>query len=387
MNWKKVLLVTLALLLVLGLVACGGDKDEAADTSEAPAAAEGLKIAIVTSPSGVDDGSFNQNNYEGIQAFIAAHPGATVTDVRETDPDKAIPAVEAIVADYDVIVTPGFQFAGITEIAQANPEKYFILVDAFPANPEDPFGDPVEVENIYAMQFAEQESGFFAGIAAAMETKSGKVAFIGGMAYPAVVNYHLGFECGVNYANKHLGAKAELVNIKSYAGEDVFGNNVGGNYVGAFDDEATGKKVGEDLLAKGADILFVAAGGSGNGAFTAAKEAEGAFVIGCDTDQYDLGADGDRNVVLTSVLKVMDINVERQLNAIEGGSFKGGNYTLKADTDSTGYVSEPGRQQLSDAVLDALAAAFGEVKSGAIVPVSNVGMAFNGESVTDFPGL
>ena len=372
MNWKKVLLLVLAVLLVVALVGCKGDDaatdDTATTTEEAP---KGLKIAIVTSPSGVDDGSFNQNNYEGIQAFLASPAGAgsTVTPIRETDPAKAIETVESIVGDYDVIVTPGFQFSGITDIAKANPDKYFILVDAFPANPEDPYGDPVVVDNIYAMQFAEQESGFFAGVAAALESKAGKVAFIGGMAYPAVVNYQLGFESGVNYANKNFGTNATMINIPGFAGTDVFDKNVGGNYVGDFADEPGGKKVAEALLAEGADVLFVAAGGSGNGAFAAVKEFDGdAKVIGCDVNQFADGADGDANIVLTSGLKVMDINVERQLNAIVDGTFKGGNYLLQADTGSTGFVYEDEQHQLSPETLEKLHEVFEKIKSGAIVP-------------------
>ena len=123
------------------------------------------------------------------------------------------------------------------------------------------------------MTFAEQESGFYAGVAAALETQSNKVAVVNGIAYPSNVNYQYGFESGVNYANKNLGTSAEVVEIASYAGTDVTGANVGGNYVGTFADEATGKVVGNALINEGCDILFVAAGGSGNGVFTAAKEA------------------------------------------------------------------------------------------------------------------
>jgi basic membrane protein A len=393
-DWMKWLWLIPALALLLGgWWWLARDKDDTVvdDTPVIEAdvddtASEGLKIAIVTSPSGVDDGSFNQNNYEGIQAFLstAAGAGSTVNAIRETDPAKAISTVEDIVGDYDVIVTPGFQFSGITDIAKANPDKYFILVDAFPADPEDPYGDPVVVDNIYAMQFAEQESGFFAGVAAALETQTGKVAFIGGMAYPAVVNYQLGFESGVNYANKNLDADAEMINIAGFAGTDVFDNNVGGNYVGDFADEPGGKKVAEALLAEGADVLFVAAGGSGNGAFAAVKEFSGdAWVIGCDVDQFADGADGENNIVLTSGLKVMDINVERQLNAIVNGTFAGGNYLLQADTDSTGFVYEDGRHQLSEETLEKVKAAFADIKAGTIVPAGQ----FTEFGSDDFVGL
>ena len=383
---KKILVLTLVLAMVLGLAACGS-KTPASDTNVPEAsgsAATGLKIAIVTSPSGVDDGSFNQNNYEGIQSFIESHPDATVTPIQETDMANAVNAVADIVADYDVIVCPGFQFGGISTIAQENPDKLFILVDAYPSDPADATGvATIAVDNIYAMQFAEQESGFFAGIAAALESKTGKVAVVNGIAYPSTVNYQYGFEAGVKYAGVKYGTKTECVEIASYAGTDVTGANVGGNYIGNFNDPDTGKVVGAALIAEGCDILFVAAGNSGNGVFTAIKEAKDVKVIGCDVDQFNDGVNGDSNIVLTSGLKNMAINVERQLTAIVEGTFKGGNYLLQADTDSTGYVSEEGRQQLSEDTLKALAEAYELVKTGKIVPPSN----FSETTVENFAGL
>ncbi|MBQ6807262.1 MAG: BMP family ABC transporter substrate-binding protein [Lachnospiraceae bacterium] len=407
---KKILTLVLASVMAFSLVACGNSAEtteteqteaateEAAETEDAAteetateevaeeetteteeAAGTALKIAIVSSPSGVDDGSFNEDNYNGILSFIEANPDATVTPVQETTGDTAaaVQAVADIVADYDVIVCCGFQFAGISTIAQENPDVKFILVDSFPSDAE---GNTVEVENIYAMCFAEQESGFFAGMAAALETTTNKVAVVNGIAYPSNVNYQYGFECGVKYVNETEGKSVEVVELPSYAGTDVTGANVGGNYIGSFADEATGKVVGNALIAEGVDIVFVAAGASGNGTLTAVKEAEGVKFIGCDVDQYDDGANGDSNVVLTSALKVMHLNVERALTYIVDGSFKGGNVTLQADTDSTGYVSEAGRCQICDECIEKIDAAYEKVKSGEIVPAAN----FNGITPEDF---
>jgi len=376
---KKLLAAMMCLVMAMTLlVGCGGNKDTDKDSD----AGKGLKIAIVSSPSGVDDGSFNENNYNGILAFIKANPDATVTPVREETGDvaAAVKAVEDIVADYDVIVCCGFQFAGIATIAQENPSVKFILVDA---NPTDAEGKEVEVDNIYAMTFKEQESGFCAGIAAALQTKTGKVAVVNGIAFPSNVNYQYGFESGVNYANKHLGAKAEIVELDSYAGTDVTNANVGGNYIGNFSDEATGKVVGKALIDAGVDVMFVAAGASGNGVFTAAKEAKDVYCIGCDVDQFDDGANGDANIILTSGLKIMDMNVEKQLNAIKDGTFKGGNFLLGADTDSTGFVSADGRHQLTEDTVKAVKEAFAKVKSGEIVPAAN----FNQLTPEAFTGL
>ena len=396
---KKLLALCLSLAMTVALAACGGNGGNSAasqsgtsqsaqgsaDQSQQSGDAEGLKIAIVTSPNSVDDGSFNEDNYNGVLNFIASRGDIdTVTPIQESSGDSAAVAqlVGEIVADYDVIVATGFQSAAIGPVAQDNPDKYFILVDTFPTDAE---GVTIEegLDNIYAMQFAEQESGFFAGVAAALETQSGKVAVVTGQPFPSNVNYQYGFESGVNYANKHLGATAEVVELASYAGTDVTGANVGGNYTGNFSDEAAGKTLGEALIREGCDIIFVAAGASGNGVFAAAKESGTCMIIGCDVDQYDDGANGDSNIILTSALKNMAINVERQLNAIVDGTFQGGNYTLNAETDSTGYVSAEGRQQMSAETISALDELYPQVKDGTIVPAAN----FNGYTPEEFPGL
>lgn len=372
--------------MLLGLGACGaGNPVATADTSTTVAATgKGISICIITS-SGVDDGSFNQNCYEGIQKFISSHSDSTVTDIKESDLTKLISTVEGLVGDYDVFVLPGYNFAGIGDIAEANPDKKFIVVDSTISDSE---GNAMTLDNVYTMTFKEQESGFFAGIAAAETTQTGKVAVVNGIAFPSNVNYQFGFMSGVNYANAKFGTNAQCVEIPSYAGQATvevpgMGTNIGGNYVGDFGDEAAGKTVAEALINQGCDVLFMAAGASGNGCFTAIKEASGVYAIGCDTDQYDDGVNGSSNIILTSALKIMDMNVEKQLNAIYDGTFEGKDDTLGADTDSTGYVSAEGRQQLSEKALTDLAAAFDDLKAGKIEPASN----FNGYLPTDFPGL
>ena len=116
---KKLLAAMMCLVLAMaGFAGCGSSGTEGGD---------GLKIAIVSSPSGVDDGSFNENNYNGILAFIEENEGATVTPVREETGDvaAAVQAVADIVADYDVIVCCGFQFAGIATLATENLARLF----------------------------------------------------------------------------------------------------------------------------------------------------------------------------------------------------------------------------------------------------------------------
>ena len=395
---KKKLMSVLGLVtagvMALGLIGCGaGNPTSTAPAAESTAAAStaaeatGLKIGIVTT-SGVDDGSFNENCYDGIKAFVASHPDCSVKDVKESDLSKVIETVGSLVGDYDVLVLPGFNFAAIGEIAQANSDKYFIVVDSTITDSE---GNAMEgLPNVYTMTFLEQESGFFAGLAAALSTQTGKVAVVNGIAFPSNVNYQFGFMAGVNYANAKYGTTAECVEIASFAGTAAvpveaggIGTAVGGNYIGDFGDQAQGKVVAEELLRAGVDVIFPAAGTAGNGCFTAIKEAGNAYAIGCDVDQFDDGVNGDKNIILTSALKVMDVNIEKQLNAIYDGTFEGKDDILGADTDSTGYVSAEGRHQLSEDALAKMAEAYEELKAGKIVPPSN----FNGYTPTDFPGL
>ncbi len=363
---KKILALLLAVMMLAAAVI--------------PAMAEGdMNICIITS-TGVDDGSFNQNCYEGILAFLETHPNSKVTDIKEADYAQLVPTVERFAGDYDVFVLPGFNFAAIGDIVLNNPDKYFIVVDS---TIQDSEGNAVTANNAYTMTFKEEESGFFAGVAAALSTKTNKVAVVNGMAFPSNVNYEYGFMSGVNYANAKYGTTAEYVELPSFAATDLFGNNVGGNYVGDFGDEATGKVVGETLIGQGVDVLFVAAGASGNGVFTAAKEAKDVFVIGCDVDQYNDGVNGDSNIILTSALKVMDINVTKQLEAIYDGTFVGEDAMLGADTDSTGFIAREDHQQLSADALEKLADCYKLLKAGEIVPASQ----WTEFSPTDFPGL
>ncbi|MCI2056969.1 MAG: BMP family ABC transporter substrate-binding protein [Oscillibacter sp.] len=383
-NKFKTLLAVLCLVAMVASLAGCGSKGAAPSASASAAgsdSASGLKICIITS-SGIDDGSFNQNCYEGIQAFLADHADCTVNDVKESDYNELIPTVERLVGDYDVFVLPGFNFSGIGDIATNNPDKKFIVVDSTITDSE---GNALTLDNVYTMTFSEQQGGFFAGIAAALTTTTGKVAVVNGMAYPSNVNYQYGFMSGVNYANANYGTSAQCIELPSYAGTDVMGNAVGGNYIGDFTDEATGKVVAESLIDQGCDILFIAAGNAGNGCFTAIKEATGVYAIGCDVDQFDDGVNGSSNIILTSTLKVMDENVCKQLTAIYDGTFQGQDAYLGADTDSSGYVSADGRQQLSEDALAKLAECYDLVKDGTIVPAADA--TVNEYLPDSFPGL
>lgn len=372
---KKFLALILALLMVLSLAACGQEAAAPVEGGEDVAEETGLKVCFISS-SGSDDGNFNQNCYEGAKAFVDAHPDCTLADIKEPDMEKLIPTVDELVADYDVFVLPGYNFAAVGDIAAANPDKYFIVVDSTITNAA---GEAMTLDNVYTMTFAEHQSAFPVGIAAALNSVSGKVAVVNGIAFPSNVNYQYGFMAGVQYANKVMGTSVECVEIASYAGTDVLGNAVGGNYIGNFADEATGKEVGKALIDQGVDVLFAAAGASGNGVMAAAKEA-GVLFIGCDVDQYKDCPD----ICLTSTLKIMDQNVELQLNKIYDGTFKGEDGYLDCNNNGVGYVSAEGHCKLDAEMVATIDEGFALVQSGDIVLPADA--TVNEYTPADYPG-
>jgi len=369
MNRK--IIAALCCCVLLTLAGCG--ENAGPDTAQQPSAAveqdkaQGLRIALVSSGAGIDDGSFVLDNYNGISDFLAKHKGSTAETVMEAsgEPAAAVAKVRDIAADYDVIVCAGYQFSGISEIAENATGTKFILVDTFPTNGD---GNEVSADNIYAMMFREEESGFLAGMAAALTTKTGKVAVVSGVALRSNINYQHGFMSGVTYANDNCGTSAEIVELAGYAGTDMNGANVGGNYVGSFNDAAAAKRIAEALIAEGCDVLFAAAGESGKGVLDAVKESpQDDWFIGSDTDRSRDGVVGGKNVVLTSVIKNMGLNDMRVLEDIADGSFTGGDHILGADTGSTGYVSTPERCRLTDEAKARLDEALELIKNGTIV--------------------
>jgi len=354
---KMLLYIFLAVILCL-MVACSGDSNNAT-----------IRIVIVTSSSEVHDGSFNENNWDGIQKFITSQDNNNISvhTIRDHTGTavRALGYVEAVASEFDIIVLPGFQFAGVAHIAINHPKTHFILVDAWPETLD---GDIVSLPNVLALRFAEQESGFLAGVVAAMETETGLIAFVGGMPIPPVVNYHLGFNAGVDFANTTLGTDAQIVNLHAFAGEDIHRNNIAGNYANSFTDIVAGTIIGNALIAENVDIIFIAAGSTGTGVFNAIKQHDGnVMAIGVDVDQFSHGQIiGGRNIVLTSALKVMDLNVYRGLTAFANNTFEGGNHIMCAASNSTGIVTADGRHQMSPETLAQVNELFSKIADGII---------------------
>jgi basic membrane protein A len=253
----------------------------------------------VTDVGKLDDRSFNQSAWEGVQC---AQKNLGITDIKfieTTAPTDYANNIDQFVSDnYDVIVTVGFLLAPATvAAAQKNPNIKFIGVDQFQ-------GDTIP--NLAGLIFDEDKAGYLAGYLAGSLTKSGTVGEVLGLSsVPPVEKY------GVGYIN---GAKAAKPAVKVLAACSS-----------SFTDPVWGNTTANQEMSQNADIIFAAAGLTGNGALLAAADKGGSVLgIGVDTDQY-LSLPEAAPILVSSAMKLITPGVFNLIKAAQAGSFKGGN--------------------------------------------------------------
>ena len=192
---KKVIALVLSALMTTGLVACGNSSNDSSNSGEGT-----LKVGMVTDSGTIDDKSFNQGTWEGIKRYESENGTIEAQYIKpggEATQDYLEAADNLLAKGNELIIAPGFKFEeAIGKLQAENPETKFVILDGEP--------EGGVAENSVGIYFAEQEAGFLAGIAAALETKTGKVGFIGGMIIPAVQKFGYGFVTGVAYANANL---------------------------------------------------------------------------------------------------------------------------------------------------------------------------------------
>lgn len=351
---KLISMFTVAMFATVGLVGCGGTEGPNSETTKTEAGStntSSLKVGMMTDSGTIDDKSFNQGSWEGIQQYAADHAGVEVKYVQpggEAKEDYLSAADNLIMSGNQVVVAPGFKFeAAITELQTANPDVKFVILD----------GQPAEVaENTVAIYFAEQEAGFLAGVAAALQTKTGKVGFIGGMQIPSVERFGFGYVAGVAYANATYGTEVEVADYL---------------YNGTFTDVQGGQAQAGGMYDKGIDIVFVAAGGVGNGvineAKTRAEAGEDVYVIGVDVDQYEDGMmSNGKSVILTSAIKRIDNAAYDSIEAFVNGNFPGGQ-VITMDSKTNGVGLPENNPNLSEDTANKTNEVFEAIKAGTIV--------------------
>ena len=288
---KKLLSMLLALAAVLVLAAV-------------PAMA--ADIALVTDVGTIDDQSFNQACWQGVEAYATANnlsyqyyqPAADSNDERMASIDQAV------TDGAKVIVVPGFLFgSAMAEAQELYPETMFVAVDVSAGD----LGTDA-MENLYCVVFGEEQAGYLAGYAAVKDGYT-KLGFLGGMAVPAVVRYGYGFVQGANAAAVELGTPIEI----NYT--------YGGQFYG--DANITAKMDG--WYSAGTEIVFACGGGIWTSAAEAAL-AHKSYVIGVDVDQHYLGeayvADYGYNPFVTSAMKQLQNATEAALAKFYAGEWE-----------------------------------------------------------------
>ncbi len=334
---RKLLLASMSLLIVVTLLAACGPQPTEAPT-EAPA--EVFKAGMVTDVGGIDDKSFNATSWHGME-LAEEELGVEVAYLEsQQQTDYAVNITQFLDQDYDTIITVGFLLGEDTAtFAEQNPDTNFAIVDfAY---------DPI-IPNVLGLTFATDEAAFLAGYLAAGMSQTGKVGTFGGIEIPTVTIFMTGYKAGVEYYNEQHGTDVEVLGMSTF--------------VGNFESTDDGRRVAEDLIAEGADIIMPVAGPVGLGTAAAIKENPGTMLIWVDTDGCVSNPDYC-DVTLTSVMKNMDMAVLDAIRAGVEGTFEGGFYVGTLDNNGVGIADF---HEFEDDVPAELAAELEEIEQGII---------------------
>ena len=292
---KKILALVLALCMIFALCACG--------QSAAPAASAKVKIGMVTDVGGVNDKSFNQTSWEGLQALAKEDSRFEVNYLEsKTDADYQTNINTFIDEKYDLIISVGYMLADATRAAaEANPDQKFAIID------DDTCAD---LPNVACLMFAQEQASYLVGLVAGSVTQSKTIGYVQGMVFPSMNKFGVGF-------------------IK-------------------------------DMITKGADVIYHAAGGTGMGVIEACNE-EGIWAIGVDTDQSILAPDH----VITSAMKRVDVASQDISKAVADGNFVSGVHLY--DLSNGGVDLAPTRDHIPADVLAVVEQAKADIIAGKIV--------------------
>ncbi|WP_232696772.1 BMP family lipoprotein [Brevibacillus daliensis] len=291
---KKSTKRSLSFLLAIPLLvtACGGGGNNNAPAENGKSA---VKIGMVTSVGTVNDNSFNQGTWEGLQK-VKQESQADIEYLQSSSDADIIPNLTQFVKDkWDLTFGIGFPITEhVAKVAKENPDSKMVVIDGV-----------VEAPNVMSVVFKEQEGSFLAGVVAASMSKTKKVGFVGGIEIPVTKRFEQGFAQGV----KAVDPSIQISTV----------------YAGAFDKPDAGKSAASAMYSNGVDIIYHAAGASGDGVFNEAKDRKGkgqdVWVIGVDMDQALVFGD---NVTLTSMMKRVDQAAYQVATDFVNGKFEGG---------------------------------------------------------------
>jgi basic membrane protein A and related proteins len=319
----KVAAIVAASTLVLA--ACGSSDNSGSaspsGTSSSTAQKSDVKVGLAYDIGGRGDKSFNDAAAAGLEKAksefgvetkeLEAKPG-------ETDAQKEERLRLLAQGGYSTVIAVGFAYAtALKKVAGDFPDVHFAIVD----------DSSIQAPNVADLVFAENEGSFLVGAAAALKSKSNHVGFVGGVNVPLIQKFQAGFDAGAKAVNPSIKIDDKyLTQPPDFTG---------------FQDPAKGKVAGQGMYQGGADVVFAAAGSSGLGVFQAAKDA-GALAIGVDSDQYNTVDAALKPVVMTSMIKKVDVAVYNFIKSVTEGNALSGTQTFDLKAGGVDYSTSGG---------------------------------------------
>jgi basic membrane protein A len=337
---KKLLALLLALVMVVGLMACGAKAPEKTPTTSDPTGTSEtpvIKVGLMLEGA-LGDESINDQAYEGLK-LVAETFGVETKYVECDDSSMYVDYIEGMIAaGYNVICCDSFNHeAALREVAPKYPDVHFMILDT----------EVSDIPNVASFTYATHECSYLAGIAAAMKSETNVIAFIGGMQIPTIEKFQVGFEEGVHSVNPDATVLVKYI----------------GNDNSAWNDPATAKTLSLDCIANGADVLYHAAGASGMGMIEACVE-NNLWAIGVNIDQAHLAPEH----MLTSALTKGDRAVYLFAESCINGAPLSGMTVLNCANEGVGVVDS---EFMTDEIMAAINEAASKIVSGELV-VTNV---------------
>lgn len=318
-RFGKISVAIAALSLVI--TGCGSDDEGDGDTNGDTTTSE-VKVGLAYDVGGRGDQSFNDAAAAGLdKAKDEFGVESQESEASDGEPESAREErlIQMAEAGYNPVIAVGFAYApAVAKVAPQFPDTQFGLIDS-----EDATGD-----NIANLVFTEHEGSFLVGVAAALKTKTKNVGFIGGVNVPLITKFEAGFEAGVKAVDPSIKIQSTyLTQPPDFSG---------------FGDPAKGKTAAEGMFDGGADVVYHAAGGSGLGVFQAAKAA-GGLGIGVDSDQYNTVPADLQPVVMTSMLKKVDVAVYEYIKSFVDEDVQSGTVVFDLEAGGVDYSMTGGQ--------------------------------------------
>ena len=323
----------------VALAACGSSSNSGGGTGGGGGATSGgsggagLKVGMAYDVGGRGDQSFNDAAAAGLDKAVkelgvqSKEAAATNGEAESARQERLQQLVDA---GYTNVVAVGFAYAkSVGAAAKANPTVKFAIVDDASPDSAGP--------NVDQITFAEEQGSYLVGAAAALKSKSSHIGFVGGVNTPLIKKFQAGYQAGAKAVNPNIVIDAKyLTEPPDFSG---------------FNSVDKGKAAAEGMYQGGADIVYQAAGGSGGGVFTAAKAA-GKLAIGVDSDQAKTAAADVRDVIMTSMIKKVDVGVYDFIKSVSNNSFKAGNQIFDLKAGGVDYSTTGGKIDDIKAKLD-----------------------------------